>query len=372
VKHKTVLHQLPFVAIIGMLVLMVFLLPMTPDELNRLEHAQSMAKGHAYDFFWPPLSVYVIHINPFQDWGPYAVRLFNLACTLPVFFMLRRQLCESLNWVPVLLVLPYMAFAVSNASQQGLMVCLLGVLLLQIDWPMPLKAVLTALCFALNPTLIVVMPLAILLAWRVLPNRRDFLLAFVVAYVLLLPLVGYIYTSTGKFLPALSGNGGSNLFLGNNPNEMSHRGVGDMATVIAQYGLPVDAKPIQVVWHFFADDPVAFVANGLKKLVLFFSPTDYFRSGLGAGKEVVLFAYIGFCQLVIYAVFGLSWRRQASRSMCLALCLMLAAWLVYSVFFVKVRFRIPFDCLLLLSVLPHLRFNELWAAYKPAHKPTTT
>ncbi len=354
-------------------VLMAYWLPLTPDEADRIGQVKSIFSGKPYDFFWPPLSVLVIAINPIDQFDHVMVRLFNLLLTLPIFWLARKHLKLHLNWMPLLLVTPYLAWVASTAMQQGLMLCFLGLIFYTRAAPVWLKACVMALCFAINPSLIAIFSIALFLLYCFDKSHQDLVLASLLGYVLLLPVMAYGYTMTGKFLPMLSSNGPGNLFLGNNPDPLSFRGVGDFEQIVAGFGLPRGTTEVAVVKHFLLTEPTAFVLNLLKKLLFFFSPTDYFRSDVGGLQTHVLFTYIGFCQLIIYGLFLHQWRKYSlSTPAKLALALMVGAWLIYSAFFVKVRFRIPFDFLLFLSVLPQLRTTDFVGGQASTDQPAGT
>lgn len=351
--------QLQFVAMALTLVAVAVGLPVTPDETARIESAQRLLATGAYDFFWPPLTVFIIAANPFFDGSVLSVRLFNLALALPVFFELAR-LNKALWQVLLLMALiPYLALAVSTASQQGLMIAAMGWLVLRPDAAWWIKVLLIGLVYAVNPALLLVIPGALALA--VLARRVPVsdLWASVAAFGLVVPWVALAWYQIGEVLPTLSINGPLNLFLGNNPDPLSHRGVGDLAMVWAQFGGVGEPSFREAVFEYLRRDPGSFVWNILTKAVLFFAPFDHMRSGMGGGIEPVVYAYVGICQAALYA--AVAWRIRAegvTRAMALALAILVLGWAIYTAFFVKIRFRIPFDFLLLAAVMIPSRNRE--------------
>ena len=170
----------------------------------------------------------------------------------------------------------------------------------------------------------------------------------ILAYLPIAAAVLWIWSDSGRLMPTLSGNGGGNVFLGNNPDPMAPRGVGDVAGARETYGT---GHEIQDTLSFLQDDPARFFSNMAKKAWLYWMPCDLLRSGMGAGVTTVLFTYFALAQIAIYATFWMMRRRIDGRVLTFVIANYLAAWVVYMLFFVKVRFRIPFDLLLLFACL---------------------
>ncbi|WP_375686967.1 hypothetical protein [Pseudooceanicola sp. LIPI14-2-Ac024] len=351
--------HLQFAAMVIFLVAVAVFFPITDDEWWRLGAARDLRATGAYDFFWPPLSVVLLVVNPALDLGPVAVRLFNLALTLPVFYALAALPKSRWQIALLALMLPYMALVVSTASQQGMMIATLGWLVLRSAMPWWGKALLLGAGYAINPTLIVLVPLAF--AALVLLRRAPLsdLGAAGAAYLLTIPWAIWAWSLTGDILPTLSVNGPYNLFLGNNPDPLSHRGVGEIDVAWQALGLSGAPDYGSAVRAYLAADPVGFAGNLATKAVLFIAPVDHMRSGLGAGFEAILFSYFAVVEIALYTAVVLHLRRHGpGRAMAVALALFAAAWLIYTAFFVKVRFRIPFDALLLFCLLAPERSAE--------------
>lgn len=324
--------------------------PDTPDELSRIEIARRYLDTGRYEFFWPPGNVWLIILNPFLGLmeDVTAIRLFNLALAgLPLavlFFTVRNAALIAL----AAFAAPYTYFVLSTGSQQGLMIGLLAVLL----WAFSARAlavfgVAALLIYLVNPAMILILPLGLLF----LAIRRGFRASFAVAILAYLPIAAavlWIWSGTGQLMPTLSGNGGVNVFLGNNPDPMSPRGVGDIAAVREAYGA---GNEIQGTLAFLREDPAGFVSNMLKKAWLYWMPWDFLRSGMGGNATTLIFGYFALVQIAIYVTFWSMRRQIDGRVLAFVIATCLAAWVVYTLFFVKVRFRIPFDLLLLFACL---------------------
>ncbi|MEO1606433.1 MAG: hypothetical protein AAFU34_14030 [Pseudomonadota bacterium] len=330
--------------------LVALFFPDTPDELSRISIARRYLETGRYDFFWPPGNVWVIILNPLIELmdDVTAVRLFNLALAgMPLgllFFTVRDARLVAI----AALVAPYTYFALSTGSQQGLMIGLLLILLWTVKTERLVPFWLTAvLLYLVNPALILMLPLGLFF----LAVRRGWRTTFMVAVLAYLPIAAtalWIWSDNGRIMPTLSGNGGYNVFLGNNPDPMSPRGVGDREAARTQYGA---GNEIQVTLEFLRTDPTGFAANMAKKAWLYWMPWDFLRSGMGEGVTTILFAYFAVAQIAIYTTLWV-WRKDVDpRLFAFVIATCLAAWAVYTLFFVKLRFRIPFDLILFFAVL---------------------
>jgi hypothetical protein len=151
-----------------------------------------------------------------------------------------------------------------------------------------------------------------------------------------------VFLDVGIFMPTLTNNGPLNLFLGNNPDPMSYRGVAEGA----EWMTYSSAQYLTSVLSFLFEQPHQFAQNYLFKLIFWFAPFDHFRSGIGNSFKYILFCYVALVQLVCCFLFFKRVRGVKSIDLKMALWISIVAWLAYSIFFVKLRFRIPFDSLL--------------------------
>jgi len=335
--------------------------PVTPDELSRFTYAKNIISGVSYDYFWPPLTVYLLVANPFLEGGVLAGRILNIIITLPIFFYLLKKYDSDrsvLFWASI----PYFALVVSTTSPQGLMIALLGWIVLQPNLGFFVKSLLIALTYSVNPSTIAIIPVAFaVLLFTRFRSLSDFG-ASIVGYLLVIPWVVAAKISTGHMLVTLSSNGPLNLFLGNNPNLLSHRGVGSITEQWKMWGLEGEPSYIQAVVEFFSRTPLDFIFNLLKKLFLYLMPFDHIKSGIGNEFNLITFAYIGFFQiLLVYYLVKKIRVSGVDRSMALALAFYSMSWVLYTIFFVKLRFRIPFDFFLFVATVvcfSNLGFRE--------------
>lgn len=344
-------HLVDFIAVVAIFTLAVFAVPVVWDEVSRIEQARAFLRTGQYAFYWPPLTVLVVALNPFLPMGVIAVRLVNMVLTLPIFWEVCGISKTSLTRAIFYLCIPYFAIVAASGSQQGLMIVLLGYLLLRADWPLWKRALLIAACDAVNPSLVVIYGGAMVVLWGLGKVRVSAVREAMLGYVLTLPLVFAAYLEIGRIVPTLSTNGPRNLFLGNNPGPFFARGVGDLAQVWRDWGLSGTPSYVGAVKYYASGQPLQFLSGMLEKAALFLAPFDHMRGGMGGTALVPVFVYIGICQIAIYLLFVRQARRRMTGPMLAALAIGIMAWIVYTIFFVKIRFRIPFDFLLLLSAI---------------------
>jgi len=321
--------------------------PPTPDEVARIADVHRALDRGPYPYFWPIGNILLIALNPLFHAGIlsdlHAVRIFNfLLAALPVALLIGACRRPALLLVlPALM--PYAYLVMSTAAQQGLMLPLL-LLIVRAALPLrPAALMLAALgLYLVNPGMIAVLPTALLaLAALGRAPPRAALLALG-AYLPMAASAALVWAQTGDVMPTLSSNGPLNLWLGNNPHPLAHRGVGEG---------PGDAGFAASVMDYLRSDPAGFLANLGTKLALFWAPWDHLRSGMGDGLQTLVFVYVGFAQVLIYATVLRVSRHVDRDRLLLALAICIGAWLLYTGFFVKIRFRVPFDLLLFLTCM---------------------
>jgi len=332
-----ILRGIVLLGYLAMAAIFAVVFPDTPDELSRLEIAERIRDAGSYSWFrWPPGNILTILSNPFLGSGPLDdfqyVRLFNLAIVaVPILFLMSR-IRDSRLLLVALFVAPYSFLVLSTGSQQGLMIGLFALIAIAIiRQRLVLLAAAAVLLYLVNPAMVLALPFALLFGARQPWFRRAFALACL-AYVPIFIAALVFWNRTGHFMPTLAENGPINIFRGNNPH-------------------PVDGDGTDAAVAYFRDDPAGFFGNMLRKFALHWMPWDFLRSGMGQGVSGVLFTYIGLSQVAIYSTFW-RYRRHIDRSLLIfALAMCVAAWGLYTLFFVKIRFRVPFDLLLLMCCM---------------------
>jgi hypothetical protein len=321
-------------------------IPITPDEISRQALAAEWVETGRYDFSWPPMLMLINAFIKLLGGGAYMTRALFLVIELYFFWRLYEKSLFPTSFLAVF-IFPYLALVLSTASPQGLMVVLLPLLVYAIRRHRFLEIYFISLSlYLINPTCILVLLGSALVVgifdrkvgWTYLGAALLALIStLVVAYVVLL--------NVGSFMPTLTNNGPLNLFLGNNPDPMSYRGVAEGAEWMSYSS----AQYLTNVLNYLFEEPYLFVQNYFFKLIFWFAPFDHFRSGIGASFQYILFGYVALVQLMCYFLFFKKSRSDKSVELNIAVWISIMAWLLYSVFFVKLRFRIPFDVLIFMA-----------------------
>jgi hypothetical protein len=287
-------------------------------------------------------------------------RALFLAIEVYLFWRLYMSAGFTLSWL-AFLILPYIALVLSTASPQGLMVILLPLLVCAVSQNKFKEIYLVSLALYLtNPTCILVL-LVVAVVGGIFYKKelgRSFCGAAFLALISLLIIAYVLFLGGEGFMPTLTNNGPLNLFLGNNASEMSYRGVAEGLEWTSYSAGQYLAETIT----FLLQQPYQFMFNYILKMIFWFAPFDHFRSGIGGGFQYALFAYVAVVQAVCYFLFFKNIRNFPGVELKYAMWIFVAAWLVYAIFFVKLRFRIPFDFLLFftacfLSVRTELTFT---------------
>lgn len=339
-----------------------FFLPIFPDELSRLDYAFELKKTGQYNFYWPPFTVAIIALNPFADYGPVGVRILQIILTLPVIYLTAQSLIYRYQVALLFIVLPYLALVISTGMQQGLMIATIGLVALTPNMRLPYKSILLSLSYTINPSLIVICAVAFFFeGFRTKDFNKSIKILFL-SYVLLLPWVFWAWMQTGEILFTLSTNGPFNLFLGNNPNPLSHRGVGSAVETRALWELSQNVSHTQLVYEFLLRDTFEFFHNIVTKFLLYLSPGDHIRSATAEKLEAIRLVYFFVVQLIMTLLLFVCFKyRVQTHKIVFCIFLFLASWFLYTGFFVKVRFRMPFDILLILSLMMN---KDLFAIFR--------
>jgi len=339
--------------IIIFLVFVSVVFPVFPDELSRIRHAKALIDTGSYDFSWPPLTVVLAAISLFIVSDPMSVRLVQLVIALPLIYAVTRIEKDVWQFALLVILLPYFALVMATAVPQGLMVAVMGWLILRPEMHWCAKGLLIGLACSANPLLIVLIPTAYAVLATLGRCRWSDFGASLLGLLVLVPWIYWGWIQTGEFLFTLSTNGPVNLFYGNNPDVWSHRGVGDADALRKAWGMSPAAGYTDLVREYFYREPLSFLANILKKFVLYVSPADYVRAiNLGSSEALVMIGIFTLSQLSLYtAVCIVLLRAGLTKPLAIALVLFVVGWILYTAFFFKIRFRIPFDLFLFLAIL---------------------
>jgi hypothetical protein len=193
-----------------------------------------------------------------------------------------------------------------------------------------------------NPILIPLFLVVIIIINSLLYNKIIKIFNLFVA-LFSLSLLNFYFNNTLN--PFFNTNGDYNLFLGNNPNSLSPWGYGDLNELISLYNLDYIPSYRDAVFVYLFEDPFSFFINYIKKIIIYILPFDNFKASslniLNNLNFYIIF-YISLVQISIYYLFF----KISHSSKNLYLFIFLVGWFLYSIFTVKIRYRMPFDLLL--------------------------
>jgi hypothetical protein len=361
-KSNLTLQQFVFLFLFVNVVALIFI-PITPDENSRLTLASDWLAGGVYDFSWPPMLVLINVLIKFFGGDAYSVRLFFFAIELCLFWYLSSRVVFSPSWIGVL-TFPYLALVLNIASPQGLMIILLPLLVYAVVKNKIKEAYILSLAiYLINPTCILIFPIASVMVIIFDKNKFnfDYLYSVLLASFTVLGLA-YLLSKLGYgFMPTLTSNGPLNLFLGNNPSPVSFRGGADGVEWLSYSS----AQYLSAVFNFLIEQPISFFQNYLYKVIFWLAPFDQFRSGIGSDFRFILFLYVALIQVTCYYIFYKKIRKNPENDLKLAMWIFVMAWVAYTIFFVRLRYRIPFDLLLFIVAFSDVRSNRQKSARTP-------
>ena len=341
-------------------VLAVIFVPITPDEYSRYALATGWLGDGRYDYAWPPLLIVINALTSFFDGDLWVNRFVFLGLEFVLGLYVARNFTIKMGAEGILLI-PYAALVLSLASPQGLMIVLIPAYIISIlRNKLAAASFIALMVYLVNPTCVLIFVSCGIIGFSVKKFQHGYVLisSSLLALFSLQILAFFVWLSGDSFMPTLTSNGPLNLFLGNNDHPLSYRGVAEAEILDAN----TPAQYIGLVKDFFINNPLDFGLNLYRKLVYWLAPFDHFRSGIGAGVQNILFVYVGFAQLICYYVFVREYRNLPRSEMKIAFLIFFLAWIAYSIFFVKMRFRIPFDILLYVSAIAAVKNN---ANFKP-------
>ncbi len=348
----------------------------TPDEAAYLELARSLAAGDGYQFWGSPTAIWPpgwpLTLAPFVVVGftERSLHLVTLACFLLALWLLsaiaRRLGGPNAGVITLALalaypLLPYSAVTLYPQTLAAALVLAAVWLLLPRENVGGLRAGALGLVFGwlilTVPLLGVLLPVA--LAWMVRRDTRKTLGSALVVVCTVAMVVGLWtvrnYTVFGRFVPVAT-NGGFNLLFGNSPGAKASSGT---EVDLSAYDSVAGALDEVERDRFFAraavdhmvDHPVTTARLLLGKLVHHFAFTNELRAATNATRMTALMLLTYGPLLAALGLRLLLWRRLRPTPIeSLLVAMYLSGALAYAVFFTRIRFRVPFDWLLVLLV----------------------
>ncbi|MEN9670784.1 MAG: hypothetical protein RL018_1061, partial [Pseudomonadota bacterium] len=180
------------------------------------------------------------------------------------------------------------------------------------------------------------------------------LYSVLLAFITVLGVAYFLSLQGHSFMPTLTSNGPLNLFLGNNPSLDSFRGGADGV----EWSNYDPGQYVSAIINFLVEQPISFFQNFLKKILFWLAPFDSFRSGIGIKFYFVLFLYVAVAQLICYYMFFLKIKGKSNSILRFGVWIFVSAWLAYAIFFVRIRYRIPFDSLLLILAFANVKLKK--------------
>lgn len=205
------------------------------------------------------------------------------------------------------------------------------------------------------PNVLAILP--VLLIWMVIIDKtkiRYAAIVFLVAILTITPWTIRNYTTFGTFV-FISSNFGLNLLLGNSENTTPNAGV---TVDISKYDavaskldeIERDAYYRSAAIRFISENRYYTVKMYFLKLANHFNYRNQLETGSEASRmgDIIMLLSYGFILLLVIVRMILSRRYPLSLLELLILLLYLGNALVSAVFFTRIRFRLPFDLLLII------------------------
>jgi 4-amino-4-deoxy-L-arabinose transferase-like glycosyltransferase len=368
-----------------------------PDEREYFELAQHLASGLGYvgpdlqpTAYRPPGYPFLMSLFAGHDGAVMCIKFLNVALigtSLWLMRLLAHEVTPKLSWLAggAALAYPVWVYTASTLYPQTLCMTMLLALVWMLsrtsaDWRWPVGAgALAGLLILVAPSFLLLMPLWC--AFTVLGQGQDWrrglsraICLAVVAMAVLSPWIVRNHGVFGQFVPVAT-NGGINLLLGNSPYTGPNTGV-NVPWEIYMKDIPADANEVQVsaalqavavdwVRHHPVDAAVLYVGKALNYY--------NFRSELAIREHAavwkdVLMAVTYYPLLLLVAVRLAFWRqRPVSRLEGMLLLAYVVNGLLAAIFFTRIRFRLPFDGLLMVLAISSLgQLHGLWRARRQA------
>lgn len=344
-----------------------------PDEKAYFQLAGNLATlgiysedGQHSNVFWPP--GHVLLMTPYRAAGFNArgLRVVNFCYLAAAIYLLGRFLRKhhsataSIFATGICAVYPILFYAAGTLYPQVtgslLLISILSLMCGTIRpvLRLPILGGLTGLLILAIPVFLLIIPLAYLWALfsRTLTVRQVTVVAIVAGIVVgSWTIRNYV---TFREFALVSVNGGANLLIGNSKNTTPGGGV---MTDISDYQADTVGMNLFERDRYFMKEAVLYATShpGRTAKMYFLKFLNYFnyRNELateGASswkKDLILLLSYGPLLLIFLLRFTLFRRYRPHKHELLFALLYVGAGLVYAIFFTRIRFRIPFDMLMI-------------------------
>ena len=358
------------------LVAIAIALPVTLDELDRLKKVSDFIENGILDMKWPPGSLFIPFLSKILGQDYLFARLVGVTAFLISFLLLIKKYKLNLNnfsYIKYIFV-PFIGLVVSTSMQQGLMITLFNLIIINYEKKL-FSILLLNLLYLTNPAMIGILLLTTIFIhiFTVIDKTelRKLMQIFFGSFALWLLIVMTYFLITHDFLLSMSNNGPGNLFLGNNPHPRSFFGVAEVANLDLFNGEGI-SKGKELFINYVSNNPTDFLIGIFAKFLLFFLPIDYLRDSSMLVSLALQFVALSIDISLIYIFFrnrSILFKNEYLDKLKIIVCIYISAAIVYSLFFVKIRFSIPFDYLIMI-LLPYLETHKntlqrSFVKYKP-------
>ena len=347
-----------------------------PDERWYFnEYAQNIAKlrmfsqdGVSPTAFHPPVYPMLLGSLVMLKQGVIAARLFNFLILfvtwLSLFFWLKKRSPGLTPLFTILLALGYpVLFYTAGTLYPQTLGAFFFVIAIIFFWQEPFKlphAVLSGLSMGLGILTIssfLFIPFFMLMFTLVLRRKyfRNTVLLLVVTLITLAPWTIRNYLVFHRFVP-LSTNFGINFLIGNNPSTTPNSGVNvDLRSVLEEVSkrnldeFEANRFYIQKAIEFIQSNPAHYLSLYFLKVLNYFNIRNELAtaSEASAWKDLLMAVTYGVLILLTLARLVLSFHFPIEKDEIFMFSLYLTSAFVHALFFTRIRFRLPFDYLLI-------------------------
>jgi len=348
-----------------------------PDEDANITLATHLASTFVYSFdgahptaFVPP--GYPFFLTPLRFLGAdvVALRVLNFlvlgTCMYLVYRFLKRHSTRLAATLGVLLILgyPVLLYTAGTLYSQTLASCLLlGIMLLYAhpensSHAMVLRGLLLGWLVLTVPICLVVLLMVTIWRWMAFPHhcRPQVVISLAIAVLVVAVWSTRNYLTFGAFI-LVSTNSGFNLLLGNSEHTTPMAGVNVPIDEHLQRAASLDEVEKD---RFFRARALEFIQNNKLHTfrlycLKFLNHFNYRNQLYSAGEQrrardvIMLVTYMLLLILLVIRTACFRVFPPAPWEW-LFLCTYIAGGLAYAVFFTRIRFRLPFDCLLICLV----------------------